>query len=273
MGTLSRPSLSCDAVVLRAWPCGETSVIASLLTREAGFVKVMAKAARRPRSSLRALVEPGRLVHTEFSLDPQRDLQFLRSGSVDFDPVTCGLNLQRTAYLLGALELVDRCRPSFSSDTGTSAGDLFAVCDAFIRVLSSVADADPARLFFAFEWQLLQNHGFDPEIDGCSGCGVDLDPEDDKNTLWFSSADGGVICHDCGRTGGAGRPLSAAALREFLAYQAGVFLDQKHNDMSGALRREVGAHLHRFLGFHLPGYRLPTALDLLRPVRRAEESN
>jgi len=30
------------------------------------------------------------------------------------------------------------------------------------------------------------------------------------------------------------------------------------------VRREVGALLHRFLGYHLPGYRLPAALDLLR---------
>ena len=29
-------------------------------------------------------------------------------------------------------------------------------------------------------------------------------------------------------------------------------------------RREAGALLHRFLGYHLPGYRLPAALDLLR---------
>jgi hypothetical protein len=30
------------------------------------------------------------------------------------------------------------------------------------------------------------------------------------------------------------------------------------------LRREIGAHLHNFLGYHLPGYRLPAALELLR---------
>jgi hypothetical protein len=30
------------------------------------------------------------------------------------------------------------------------------------------------------------------------------------------------------------------------------------------MRRELGSLLHRFLGYHLPGYRLPAALDLLR---------
>ena len=82
MSVLSRPAASSPALVLRTWNCGETSVIASLLTRDHGFVKVIAKAARRPKSSLRALVEPGRIVNAEFSLDPARELQYLRGGGV-----------------------------------------------------------------------------------------------------------------------------------------------------------------------------------------------
>ena len=34
--------------------------------------------------------------------------------------------------------------------------------------------------------------------------------------------------------------------------------------LARSMRRELGALLHRFLGYHLPGYRLPAALDLLR---------
>lgn len=90
MSVLTKPSAASDALVLRAWPCGETSVIASLLTRELGFVKVLAKAARRPRSRLRPLVEPGRLLNVEFGLDPARELQYLRGGSVLLDPLAEG---------------------------------------------------------------------------------------------------------------------------------------------------------------------------------------
>ena len=272
MGILPQPSVSTDAVVLRVWPAGETSVIASLLTRQLGFVRVLAKAARRPLSRLRPLVEPGRLVNVEFSLNTNRELQYLRSGSVNLDPMTCGLNLEQSAFLLSALELVDRRRPQMAPDADSSAEDLFAVCDAFIRMLSSPTEVGPARLFFTFEWQLLRKHGLDPEVNCCSACGKSILVEDGGGTLWFSASEGGLICSSCGREG-VGRPLSAAALKEFNAYDTGIFMDEKEEDMSRALRREVGAHLHRFLGFHLPGYRLPTALDLLRPVKRAEESN
>ncbi|PID81602.1 hypothetical protein CSB20_02110 [bacterium DOLZORAL124_64_63] len=274
MGVLAKPTLSCDAVVLRAFPSGETSVIASLLTRTEGFVKVVAKAARRPRSRLRPLVEPGRLVSVELSWDPARELQYLRGGSVRLDPLLTGVDLERSAFLLAALELTDRCRlnPGGEAAGGEVAGAeaMFGVCDAFIRMLSSGADAEPARLFFAFEWLLLKNHGLDPEVVACAVCGRVLDYSGDGTNLWFQPAEGGAVCHLCG---GAGRPLSREALAEFRLFETGVDAGSAGRPLSRILRRELGAHLHHFLGFHLPGYRLPVALDLLRPVRRAEESS
>ena len=107
MTVLPRPSASADAVVLRTWPTGETSVIASTVTAEHGFVRLIAKGARGERSVLRPLVQPGRLVNAEFSLRPDRELQYLKGGQVLLDPAAAGPGLERTAYLLAALELLD----------------------------------------------------------------------------------------------------------------------------------------------------------------------
>ena len=127
---MSRPAACTEALVLRVWPCGETSAVASLLTLDHGYIKVIAKAARGPRSSLRPLIEPGRLVTVEFSLDPGRELQFLRAGEVDLDPMADGATLERSAYLLSALELVDRCRPLGS--TGPHDGEAKAAASGFV---------------------------------------------------------------------------------------------------------------------------------------------
>jgi len=78
------------------------------------------------------------------------------------------------------------------------------------------------------------------------------------------------VCGTCTSGGSAlgGKPLSDDALTILMAISAAGVVGIM--DWSGAasfnrsLRREIGAHLHRFLGYHLPGYRLPTALDLLR---------
>jgi DNA repair protein RecO (recombination protein O) len=272
MGVLTRPAASTDALVLRAWPCGETSAVASLLTRDHGYVKVIAKAARRPLSTLRPLVEPGRLVTVEFSLDPARELQYLRGGGVELDPLRGEPTLERSAYLLGALELVDRCRPAGAllRDDPDGAADLFGVCDTFLRMLSSPAGPEPALMFFAFEWELLARHGLAPELSHCSVCGRPR-PEVAGATRRFSAAEGGLLCGECARGGAdaGSRPLGTGALELLDAMDTHGLDGPGTLSPEPAVRREVGGHLHRFLGYHLPGYRLPAALDLLRVARVA----
>ncbi len=269
MSVLPQPAAACDGIVLRAWPCGETSVIASLLTRDLGYVKVLAKAARRPNSRLRALVEPGRVVAVEFSLDPGRELQYLRGGSVELDALGPGTTLEHSAFLQGALELVDRCRPLGGPATAegdhTPASELFEICEAFILVLSSPSRSRPDLAFFAFEWELLARHGMAPEVAGCTSCGT-AHQELTAAALWFSPSEGGAICGNCaGREGvGRGRPLGAAALALFAQMASGRLDLSQEKPFERPLRREIGAHLHNFLGYHLPGYRLPAALELLR---------
>ena len=265
MSLLGRPTAATRALVLRAWPCGETSVIASLLCGELGFVKVVAKGARQPRSRLRPLVEPGRLVEVEFSLDPTRELQYLRGGGVVLDTLGGRATLERTAYLLAALELVDRCRPAASGAGDGAEEALFGVCEEFLGVLSSPTCSDPAVLFFAFEWRLLDRHGTAPQVECCSCCGcggADLQ----AGAVWFLPAEGGIVCGSCARGGTAAgaRPVGPEALALVRRVATGKLAGVAAGAAEPSLRREAGTLLHRFLGYHLPGYRLPAALDLLR---------
>ena len=269
MGLMSRPTVSTAALVLRAWSCGETSAVVSLLTRDHGYVKVIAKAARGPRSRLRPLIEPGRLVNVEFSLDPSRELQFLRGGEVDLDPLAEGATLERSAFLLGALELVDRCRPqvvagSPGEDGGASA-DLFEVCGRFVRMLSSRTCSRPDLLFFAFEWEMLARHGIAPDLSACVACGKER-AELDGSVLRFHSPEGGIVCGPCALAdrGNGGQALTSEALGHLLDMETMGLGLAEGPALSRPTRRELGALLHRFLGYHLPGYRLPAALDLLR---------
>lgn len=269
MGVLPQPSSSSESLVLRVWPCGESSVIASLLTRDHGYVKVIAKAARRPNSRLRALVEPGRVVTAEFSLDPSRELQYLRGGSVEVDPLGPGSTLEDSAFLQGALELVDRCRPqgggSGEQDDHAPVAEMFEICDAFVGVLSSRSCPRPDLAFFTFEWELLVCHGMVPEVAGCTACGLPQVEMSDL-TMWFSPSEGGMICGTCARGDGvsSGKPLSGDALRIFTSMAERRLDLADDTPFERPLRREIGAHLHNFLGYHLPGYRLPAALELLR---------
>ncbi len=266
MSVLSQPSVAADAMVLRTWPTGETSVVASLLTADHGYVRVIAKGARGARSTLRALVQPGRLAALEFSLSPGRDLQYLRGGQVLLDPLASDNTLERTAYLLAAVEIVDRCRPGGSTDRR-----LFELCRRFLQVLSCAAPGGGASLFYAFELALLDLQGLAPALDSCATCAGGLTDRGAAG-LRFSPEAGGVVCPVCSAAGSGrdGRWLQGtvlAALRDLAA--TGAWEDPPILPGRRVVR-ETGVLLHLFLTYHLPEYRLPAALDLLRSARAAD---
>jgi DNA repair protein RecO (recombination protein O) len=260
MSLLPQPVATSDALVLRTWPTGETSVIASLLTDGCGYVRVIAKSARSPRSALRPLVQPGRLVNLEFTQVPGRSLQYLRGGSLLLDPLARAGSLEKSAFLLAAVELVDRCRPG-----GAREESLFGLCEDFLRMLCCAPPGGEAGLFYAFELALLAQQGVAPALEGCAACGSPLAMEEVGGL--FSPAAGGVVCGRCRavQSSGAGRSLDRAAWRALRVLAARRPADPSPLPLPRPVARELGILLHQFLGYHLPGYRLPAALDLLRP--------
>jgi DNA repair protein RecO (recombination protein O) len=259
---LPQPAVTTDAIVLRAWPTGETSVVAALLTARCGHLRVIAKGARSAGSVLRPLVQPGRLVGVECGLDPRRQLQYLRAGGVLLDPLAGGNSLERTAFLLAGLELVELCRPAGERDAG-----LFALGREFLAMLSCAPREGAARLFYAFELALLRLHGLAPVLEGCAACDSPL-PRAPGVAVRFSPAVGGVICGACAASGRGrdGRSLAWETLTGLRALAAGP--TAAAGCAAPAWReRETGIVLHNFLGYHLPGYRLPAALAMLRAGR------
>lgn len=263
MSLLPRPSAGDRGLVLRCWQSGETSVVVSVLLRERGLLRLLAKGARLQHSRLRALVQPGRLADLEFSLDPARELQYLRGGALVLDPLQGPATLERSACLLGALEIIDRCRPGDGHEAG-----LFALCEAFVQVLSCADAGYEMARFYAFEIALLDLMGVRPRLASCTQCDQDR-AEVSGGGIWLSAAAGGLVCGRCVPASAAAggfaeaRPLTADALAawEDLATAPRRWPSRP---LARTVARDWGVMLHRFLEYHLPGYRLPAALALLR---------
>jgi DNA repair protein RecO (recombination protein O) len=264
MSLLPQPLGTGPALVLRVWPTGETSVVVSLLTAEHGAVRAIAKGARQARSRLQPLVQPGRLIDVEVTLTPGRDLQFLRGGELRLDPLAVGATLERSVYLLAALEIVDRGRPGDDRE-----GDLFRLCEEFVRVLSSAVAGSELAVYCAFEVALLDLQGIRPQLGACVQCERTLAEVVPEGT-WLDPAAGGLVCGFCrARTAAAAaRPLTAETLASWPQI-AGAPQHWPDRALTRTVAREWGILLHRFLEYHLPGYRLPAALDLLRPCPAA----
>jgi DNA repair protein RecO len=254
------PSTMSPGLVLRTWPTGETSVIASLLTRDHGYVRVIAKGARGPRSRLRSLVQPGSLCELEFSWREDRDLQYLRGGQSLASPLQDNPTLERSAYLMAMVEMLDRCR----LDDG-QARELFDFCRNYLRVLSCQPDGCEVSRFYAFELAFLGANGVAPDLEECPGCGVVTD-QANAGFFAFDIAQGGLICTSCAAT------YARSAERRIQPATRRYLLDLQNSGSDAGLiavpdrrvRRETGVVLHHFLVYHLAGYKLPAALDMLK---------
>src|SRR6266487_973164 len=113
--------------------------------------------------------------------------------------------------------------------------------DRLSRGLYAAEDLDQTLRFF--EMRLLDQCGFRPELEACSGCGSRLEAVDNS----FAPISGGVVCHVCaGGIAGAG-VLSLNGLKVLRLLQHGSYNDAMRVRIEGPLAREVETHLRSFI--------------------------
>jgi len=71
-----------DALVIRSYRLGETSLIVHLFTGDFGLVRCVAKGARGPKSRFGAALEPGIRVQAVIYRKLTRDLQLLSKADI-----------------------------------------------------------------------------------------------------------------------------------------------------------------------------------------------
>jgi DNA repair protein RecO (recombination protein O) len=196
------------AVVLHAFPYGETSRIVRLATPEWGVQSVIAKGAMRPKSPFGGRLQALSEGIAQFHHHVHRDLHTLSAFDLTDQHASLAGDVARYAAATALAELVLR----FAQEEPQP-----AVYRALATALGALADAALAELPYvalAALWHEIVILGFGPTVDACVRCGAAL-----GNRAQFSIAEGGLLCPRCGRAGG-GKPLGAddvAALRAFTA--------------------------------------------------------
>jgi DNA repair protein RecO (recombination protein O) len=227
-----------EAVVLRTHKLGEADRIITLLTRQHGRVRAVAKGVRRTSSRWGSRLEP--FTHVDLQLAEGRSLDVITQAEtltpfwggigVDYDRYTAGTVMLETADRLVAEErepspqqfllLVGGLR---AMATGRSAGQ---VLDSYL--LRSLAVA-----------------GWAPSFEHCARCG------DEGPHRWFNPAAGGVLCASC-RVPGSASPADGtiAVLGALLAGDWPVVeaADPRHlKEASGVVAAYAAWHLERGL--------------------------
>lgn len=247
-------SLASDhARVLRTYPLGETSLIVLLLGREQGLLRSVAKGARDPKSRFRALLEPGTPLDIVLYLKGRDGLHLLKEASLAGSLPGHSGRLETLALRLAGLELMASTAPPQGPLDG-----LFDLLDDYLSVFED-PDEEGFLPFFSLETSLLELHGSLPSLDECAISGRDLR----VGSIKFLPGEGAFADASVDEEG---MDLAPADWDCLVSLFQNLPSELRERHLEPALRKRMGKVLHLTLSRHLPGYRLPRSLEMLRPA-------
>jgi DNA repair protein RecO (recombination protein O) len=242
-----------QALVLHAFPYGETSRIVRLLTRDHGVQSAIAKGALRPKSKFGARLQVMSEGVAQLYLKPQRDLHTLAEFDVTTQRSELARDVPRFAAAAALGELIMRFAPSEPHP------EIYDAAVGQLDRLSGVPAEHLNAAALAALWAIVGALGFGPSVHTCARDGGVL-PE---GRAAFSVADGGFLCDACAR-GGATTALEPADRKVLEHLIAGA------SDAVGALsQRHATAHrrlLVRFVERHVAEGREVRALTFWQDV-------
>src|SRR5688500_12530514 len=177
-------------ICLRKTEYSETSQIVTLLSREHGVVRAIAKGAHRRTKAGASKFDGGmdylELGEAVFTLDVTRELATLTEWTLREGHLDLRRDLRAFYLALYAGELVDRLLEAHDPHP-----ELFDRLEATIPELST-----PRReqAFLAFELDLLRETGYLADLSACIACGH---PPDAAPISYFSARAGGAVCREC----------------------------------------------------------------------------
>jgi DNA repair protein RecO (recombination protein O) len=238
MGDNRRVALYRDeAIVLRTQKLGEADRIVTLLTRERGRVRAVAKGVRRTTSRLGARVEP--FMHVDVQLYEGRSLDVVTQAET-LGPYGSAIATDYARYTAGTamLETAER----LTETEGEPALQLFLLLTGGLRTLAGGRHG-PGLVLDAFILRALSVAGWAPSFTDCARCGA-VGPH-----RAFAVAMGGSVCSQC-RPAGAAAPhpqtlelLAALLTGDWLVADAGE--ERRRREASGLAAAYLQWHLER----------------------------
>ena len=227
------------AVVLRQHKLGEADRIVTLLTRENGLVRAVAKGVRRTRSKFGSRLEP--FAHIDVQLYPGRNLDIV-TQVVSIDAFAAGIvsDYGRYTSACAILETAER----LAGEERAPAPDLHRLT---IGALRAVADGTRSRelVLDAYLLRAMGIAGWAPALTECPRCAT---PGPHRA---FHVVAGGSVCVHCRPSGSATPPQGVldlmAALRDGDWAHAEVAPASHRSQASGLVAAHLQWHLERRL--------------------------
>jgi len=239
-----------QALVLRRFPYGESSLLVHALTTQLGRVSLLAKGAYRLHSGYFGVLDYFDTLRITLQTHPGSDLSLLASAEVQTRRKRVCADLTRYPAGLACLELA-----WLGSREGHEEVGLFLLVEKALDLLES-GQVSPQVVESAFELHFLQERGWTPVLEACASCGQKLEAlRSGASTAVFSPSFGGQLCAPCARQARtrhvtlATLPWSALRVARSLLETPLDLLPRLRLDPAQAER--VRGFVRRFLEYHL----------------------
>lgn len=186
--------------MLRTWPFHEADLLVSLLTREQGVVKGVARHAMRSRRRFGGALEPGTEVIAHYAERPREDLVRLDSFEIAWSPLQAPADLARVAGLQVVVEVLEQVLPEQAPED-----NVYRLAVTVLKAMECHPVWLPVTYFSMWMCRLM---GWWPELGHCAVCGLDLRGV----PVWWSPVADGVTCGDDQRSGSL--RLSASSIQD-----------------------------------------------------------
>ena len=165
--------------MLRSWAYGESDKIVSLLTRDFGKVRGIAKGAKRSRKRFLNVLEPFTLVQLRFHERPNSPLAFIHACDWVYVFRAITRTLAKIVHASYLVEITDEL-----TRDGDDCLPLFDHLRDGLRFLEE--NAPSSEFLTAFELTLLRLAGFQPTLEHCQRCGAKPSPGHGNGRWEFS---------------------------------------------------------------------------------------
>jgi DNA repair protein RecO (recombination protein O) len=247
------------AVVLRQHKLGEADRIVSLLTRDHGLVRAVAKGVRRTRSKFGARLEP--FAHIDVQLHPGRNLDIVTQvQAIDAFASDIVSDYGRYTSACAMLETAERI-------AGEERAPVPALHRLTVAALRAVADGTRPRelVLDAYLLRAMGVGGWAPSLTECARCAA---PGPHRA---FHVAAGGSVCVHCRPSGSVTPPQGVldlmAALYDGDWEHAQISTSAHRSQASGLVAAHLQWHLERQLRT-LPLVERPGRAEAARDIRQ-----
>ena len=221
--------------MLRTQKLGEADRIITLLTRQHGRVRAVAKGVRRTTSRFGSRLEP--FTHVDLQLAEGRSLDVVTQAETlapygakigsDYEKYTAGTVMLETAERL----VVEDKEPAVQQ---------FLLLVGGLRTMAA-GERTPSQVLDSFLLRSMSVAGYAPSFDACARCGLEGPHRS------FNPAAGGMLCGGCRMPGSASPALETVALLGALL--AGDWVAVGASDLRH--RREATGLVAAYLAWHM----------------------